>query len=90
MAQKSKPIPPPSFEELKKHLTGTRYCVHIVCKSEAGKTLQSRWATWEESVVNITWLQHKLLYNLGKDKTNGHLCVFNSRGLRDTIINLFL
>lgn len=83
----------PPFEELEKHLTGTRYCVHRVCKWETGKTLQSGWAIWEESVVNITWLklvQLKLLYNLGKDKTNGHLCIFNLCGLRDTIINLFL
>lgn len=57
-----------------------------------GKTLQSGRAICEESVVHMTWLrlvQHKLLLNLGKDETNGHLCIFNLCGLRDTIINLF-
>lgn len=44
-------------------------------------------------VVNITWLmlvQHKLVYKLRKDKTNGRVSISNLCGLRDNIINHFL
>lgn len=62
-----------------------------VCADERrGKRLIGLSETRRVCVVDITWLmlvQHKLIYKLGKDETNGPVSSFNLCGLRDNIIN---